>query len=603
MISRILVLSLLLAASVQAEITLSGKRVEWIMMTTPHFRIVSSASARQTERLARELESLAGTLTTLDPHIQARPAEPIDVFVFGSTRVARPYFHHFLKSTDVDVTGLFVGRGVAGAMLIDSSRDDGTLRTARHELVHALLASAGAHPPLWLNEGLAEYFSAGLREAGSISFGTPIIDHLHALRRGERLSLRELIRVTADSPEYLQFGAQQRFYAESWLLVDTLMSRSRKPLEQVRNYLRLVTDEEVPEKAFEAAFGISVDRIARELTIPPVGHGGRVVQTSTMDAVRFDQRLTSLELSRGAALTELGDLVARFTDDDHSFAREHFLAASATRAPAGPLLARLGALRVREGQYEHAKQLFDRASRAAPDDPIIATIHGEALLRRAAGSIPQVMAVAPEDRSLLLEARTLFSRAMQSVDSARALGGYGATFIADAKSDLTPGIAALERARAIAPGRSDYALHLFALYSRADVEERAALLRRELEVSPDVQVQMAWRAALLRAKMETIDELIALGDFDEAIGKIRELASATPEGEGREQFEQQIRDVERLAQEHRDVALYNHAVELSNRGEIRAAIRALDTLAESSSSERLLTEGRALRARLASRLR
>ena len=76
-------------------------------------------------------------------------------------------------------------------MLIDTSRGRIADRTPYHELVHYLLSDATQHRPLWVEEGIAEYYSNAQFHGGEIRIGLPVREHV-APSLGLRSSLAKI---------------------------------------------------------------------------------------------------------------------------------------------------------------------------------------------------------------------------------------------------------------------------------------------------------------------------------------------------------------------------------------------------------------------------
>src|SRR5262249_6328765 len=91
----------------------------------------------------------------------ARIYNPIQVYLFEN----RDYYERFMRSQYPDLPmrrAFFVAqpRGVGGGddLLVYTFLGDHLRQDLRHELTHAMLHSVLKDVPLWLDEGLAEYF-------------------------------------------------------------------------------------------------------------------------------------------------------------------------------------------------------------------------------------------------------------------------------------------------------------------------------------------------------------------------------------------------------------------------------------------------------------
>jgi len=105
-----------------------------------------------------------------------------------------------------------------------------TVEDLRHETVHAYLHAAMPNIPLWLDEGLAEYFETPDREHG---VNRPLVDLL-ASRQVEGRWQPDLRRLEALPTNQLLSECE---YAESWLWVYFLMESRLEYRETLRRYM------------------------------------------------------------------------------------------------------------------------------------------------------------------------------------------------------------------------------------------------------------------------------------------------------------------------------------------------------------------------------
>jgi hypothetical protein len=221
----------------------------WFRAQTAHFVIYSSASEVRSRQMAEGLETLAAALTRFAPSIASTAGTPTRVLVFTRGREVQPYFDYLLNRDAAHVTGVFVLQKNAGSMIIEAGSVTQGERTPFHELVHSLLERSDKRAPLWLEEGLAEYFSTaelrsgsklGAKElhSGTLFVGAPVIEHIDTIRRSPVMPMERLFGVVRESDTYNLPAGQRMFYAESWAAVDALMRRDRE------HFSDFYTDEE-----------------------------------------------------------------------------------------------------------------------------------------------------------------------------------------------------------------------------------------------------------------------------------------------------------------------------------------------------------------------
>src|SRR5438552_6591501 len=98
-----------------------------------------------------------------------------------------------------------------------------TFHVIYHEYTHALLHLNFSGLPLWLDEGLAEFFgnsSLGEKESRT---GTVDADTLAFLQENRLIPIEALLQVDHTSKFYNEANRASVFYAESWALVHYLM--------------------------------------------------------------------------------------------------------------------------------------------------------------------------------------------------------------------------------------------------------------------------------------------------------------------------------------------------------------------------------------------
>ena len=92
-----------------------------------------------------------------------------------------------------------------------------------HEFTHFVIAHTGLKVPLWLNEGLADFYSTFRISDSTVTFGRPVAGRLHILRAYSWLPLGALFDVTTTSAYYSEPERMALFYSESWALTHMLV--------------------------------------------------------------------------------------------------------------------------------------------------------------------------------------------------------------------------------------------------------------------------------------------------------------------------------------------------------------------------------------------
>ncbi len=164
-------------------------------------------------------------------------------------------------------TGVFVSSKRLLAAHAEGRTTEEVLRTLYHEGFHQFMYMAISRKcPVWLNEGLAEYFSEATWNGQQFVLGYVPTVRLHtvreAIREGRHIRLPELF--TLDIDRWLQdvrtdARRASLLYSEAWSVVQFLIhADGGRYSEMLNTFLREVADGAGEEEAFQKAFGTDV---------------------------------------------------------------------------------------------------------------------------------------------------------------------------------------------------------------------------------------------------------------------------------------------------------------------------------------------------------
>lgn len=234
---------------------------------TEHYTIHSDLDSDLTLDLGRRMEAMYSQYSQrLAAFGDASNLPPMQVWLFRHQRDYLQLTGHLIENSG----GLFLpGRNLLAAFLDGQGREQ-LRRTLQHEAFHQFAYNAICRDlPVWLNEGLAQFFEEGLWNGDNFTLGEVPprrIRRLQAdLRAGRFISFTTLLpmddrrwakRLSVDR----ELGAAQ--YNQSWAMVHFLvMARdsSGRYLYRARlvDLLRRLHDSD-PADAFAEAFGTDV---------------------------------------------------------------------------------------------------------------------------------------------------------------------------------------------------------------------------------------------------------------------------------------------------------------------------------------------------------
>ena len=289
---------------------------EWILFRTPQLELITDAGVKSAIRLLDRMATVRQVLG------QGPVAErPLRVFLFAS----ETEFHSYAEGA---ATEGFLQSGPERDYIVLPS-GAGFSRTVAHEYVHRILNRRAPRFPLWLDEGLAEFYSTLELNGRNAVIGSPIEEHLATLSRARWLTAQEM--ETAETSQALlnERALAGIFYAQSWAIVH-LLKMSPQWRQQTPRFIDELAAGRTRSEAFREAFGRTLDDAIRDV------HG----YLPTIRAARTQSQ---------ARVQEPAPAPMRLDDITSTLARADL------------------ALHVMK--LELARKLFERAARAKPDSP------------------------------------------------------------------------------------------------------------------------------------------------------------------------------------------------------------------------------------------
>jgi tetratricopeptide (TPR) repeat protein len=307
--------SFLTAAPIEAT-------AEWRSLRTDHFHVIGDAAAGKLREVALRFEQFRDIVTRLNiASAREESGSPLTLFVFKD----RSSFEPFMPRSGgrvVEAAGMFVEGPDTVYIAVRLDRSDESFRSVFHEYTHLLLRRVFPDAPLWLDEGLAEYYST-LRITGDRSalIGYPVAAHVRLLQK-QSMPLTQMFAATDQSPEYTgETAARLLLYAQSWALVHhAFQSKPSRHAELVELARRLASGKGV-EESVQALYGMRVAELERRV----LGYvrGGNY----TAVAVNFQAELFGSVTGDAAPITDaeadgwLGDLLAQMGRDEEALPR------------------------------------------------------------------------------------------------------------------------------------------------------------------------------------------------------------------------------------------------------------------------------------------
>lgn len=249
---RIALVLLLLSAHAWAR----DNAPAWVEVRSAHFSVVTDAGEKQGQHVADQFERMRWVFQTLFPKTNVDPVSPIVVIAVRNQKGMQALEPEAYRAKgQVNLAGLFSRSTDKNFILLRlDAQEEHPFASVYHEYTHLQLGTEGM--PLWLNEGLAEFFQNTDIRDKDVMLGQPSTDDILYLRQNRLIPLPVLFQVDAKSPYYHEEQKGSVFYAESWALTHYLeVTDYSGHTNHIGAYLRLVSQQVDPVTAAEQAFG------------------------------------------------------------------------------------------------------------------------------------------------------------------------------------------------------------------------------------------------------------------------------------------------------------------------------------------------------------
>ncbi|HTX77548.1 MAG TPA: tetratricopeptide repeat protein [Terracidiphilus sp.] len=231
---------------------------QWVQVSSPHFTLYTDAGEKKGRHVLDQFERMRWVFRTLFPNVKD-PASPIVVFAMRDRQgfqALEPAA--YLAKGQINLGGLFLKAPDQNYVLVrlDAENEEHPFAVVYHEYTHFEFSAASGYMPLWLNEGLAQFFENSEIRDKDVRMGEPSAESVMALRQSGLIPLSVLLKVDATSPYYHQEQKGTLFYAESWALTHMLMIDDRvHKTAHIDEYMRLLAAHQDPVVAAQQVWG------------------------------------------------------------------------------------------------------------------------------------------------------------------------------------------------------------------------------------------------------------------------------------------------------------------------------------------------------------
>ena len=255
MLKRFVSLVLMFAA---APVLARDRAENWIEVRSPHFLVLTNSSEKQGRHVADQFERMRSVFHVAFPKLQIDPGSPIIVLAIKDEKDFRALEPAaYLAKGSLKLGGLFLRAPDKNYVLMRlDAEGEHPYAVVYHEYTHLLVGKSAEWMPLWMNEGLAEFYQNTEIHEKDASLGEPSTENIMLLRQNRLLPLATLFTVDEKSPYYHEENKGSIFYAESWALTHYLHIKDRQDKTlRLNQYSDLLIKKVDPVLAATQAFG------------------------------------------------------------------------------------------------------------------------------------------------------------------------------------------------------------------------------------------------------------------------------------------------------------------------------------------------------------
>jgi hypothetical protein len=216
--------------------TFSTDRPSLHTVSTRHFVINSDVRLDADNNIVQELEALHDQI--YDTLRLPEQRDPVNVYLFSDEASYRFYMHTTWKDLPPR-RAYFVG--TTRELAVYSFLSPQVMEDLRHEFTHGLLHATLQTVPLWLDEGLAEYFEVNSETPGAAHSGH-LLELRTALSENWSANLYRLEMLS----DFRDLTA--RDYAESWAWVHFMLNSSDEASEVLLTYVEELQSTKTPRR-------------------------------------------------------------------------------------------------------------------------------------------------------------------------------------------------------------------------------------------------------------------------------------------------------------------------------------------------------------------
>ena len=235
----------------------AARHEAWVEVRSPNFIILSNAGEKQARRTAIQFEQIHTLFREGLAVAQGHPSPVITIFALKDEKSLSELLPDYWTKGHMHPSGVFAYRMYQYYAAVNlEAQGTNPFATMYHEYYHSLTMPYFPELPVWLSEGLADFFGESQVNGNVATMGVADPALIEELRHNKLIPLDVLFHVDASSPYYNEENKVSVFYAESWALTHYLMIGDKQTHRQMLlDYASALASGSSPDQAAAKAFG------------------------------------------------------------------------------------------------------------------------------------------------------------------------------------------------------------------------------------------------------------------------------------------------------------------------------------------------------------
>ncbi|HWZ97013.1 MAG TPA: hypothetical protein VN025_04560 [Candidatus Dormibacteraeota bacterium] len=355
----------------------------WVEIKAPHFIVISNAGEREGRRIAKQFEDVRGMFEQSFPKLRVDFGKPTIVFALkneDSLKLLIPSYGQ--NKNAMKIAGLYktsYDRNYAVIRTDVTGTGATEFHALYHEYAHGLFRLNYRGLPLWMDEGLAEYWGNSQIENKQANVGLVDARQIRILQQNRMLPVSTLITLDGSSPLYNTQDHAGIFYAQSWLMVHYFQNgEGMREKGLLNKFLTALQSTDDPIAAANQSFG-DLKKLDEKL------EWYSRQQTYTYQRVPLHLEISEKEfsaraLSRAEAMVAQADYLLRSGHQGEAITLLHEAEGVDPKLPG--LHDALGYYHFARADYANATKEYDEALALNPNDAMVYQYRANILLRQ-----------------------------------------------------------------------------------------------------------------------------------------------------------------------------------------------------------------------------